>query len=157
MIRKFSLIVALSFAALCAGPALSQPGGAVQSIAPMTRDLGALITLAARATGTVNSADQNGFNVSRIICLYNQTTTTLLSSATITLQNKDAASGAYYTLLTTAAIASPVQAFPFGAGIGMTNTTTAANLPIARTWRIQLIAGGTTASTITGTVGCSVQ
>jgi hypothetical protein len=69
----------------------------------------AAVTLTAQATGTVNSADiqigtaqgnSAGFNVSVNI------TAITAGSLTVTVQGKDAASGTYYTLLASAALAA---------------------------------------------------
>ena len=130
---------------------------ALQAITPMTRDAGALITLTARGAGTVNSVDQTGFNVTRIICVLNQSSHTGTPSTTFVIQNKDKASGLYYNLLTSAATtADNTPQFIF---VGPDVTATAnvsAVAPIARTWRVQAIVAGTS-PVVTGTVGCSVQ
>lgn len=160
MLKKFGLthlIAALALTAL-ASFTQAQPGGAIQSITPLTRDLGVLRTLSAQVTGTVTSADQTGYNVSRVVCLFNQTTTAAVPATTFAIQNKDAASGQYYTLISSAAIATAAQTVFLGAGAGVPSTTSVSSgLPIARTWRVSATVGGNTTSTVTGTIGCSVQ
>lgn len=140
-------------------PAHAQAGGAVQAIAPLTRDLGALSTFTAKGASTVSAADQNGYNVSRVVCAFNQATSTGAHSTTFSIQNKDTASGLYYTLVQSAAMTS-VTTYPIilaaGAGVASASAVSV-GLPIAQKWRVQTVIAGTLTPTITGTVGCSVQ
>lgn len=150
--------VVLALSLLCGTPAFAQPSGAVQSIAPLTRDLGALSTFTAHATGTVNTSDQNGYNVSRIVCVYSQTTSVAVPATTFSIQNKDAASGAYYTLVTSPSLGAAAVTVPIAAGAGIVSgANVSASFPIAKTWRVQTVIAGNTTATVTGTVGCSVQ
>lgn len=127
---------------------------------PVTRDTGALKTFTAQGAATVSSADQTGFNVSRVVCVYNQTATSGSPSVTFNIQNKDKASGLYYTLVTSAAVSSVTSNAPSfiaaGAGIATTSNVSA-NVPIAALWRTQVIVAGSSTPTVTGTVGCAVQ
>lgn len=138
-------------------PALSQPSAAVQSINPLSRDLpAALVTLTAQGAGTVNSADQTGYNVSRITCVFRESVSGGTPSSTFAIQGKDAASGQYYTMLTSAAITTN-SVNPIYAGAGVTTTANvSAGLPIPRVWRVTTTVGGTTPA-VTATIGCSVQ
>lgn len=157
-LTTLAAIAAASFAFTAQAQVAS---GAVQMIGPMTRDLGALQTHTARTAGTTSSDDQSGFNVSRIVCVFNQSSYTGNPSTTFLIQNKDAASGQYYTLVTSAAITSatglnaPV-AISAGAGVP-TTTNVSANIPIARNWRVRTVVAGTSTPTVWGTVGCSAQ
>jgi hypothetical protein len=137
-------------------PAMSQSAGQVQVISPLTRDIGAIQTLTAQAAGTLNSADQSGFNVTRVICVYRQASHTGTPSVTFSFQNKDAVSGTYYTTLTSAAITTDsTNGIAFGADL-TPSANTVASFPVARTWRTSVTVGGTT-PVVTATVGCSLQ
>lgn len=146
-------LIAMPFAAS------AQPAAAVQVVGPLTRDLSTLNTFTARTATTVNSADQNGYNVSRVICAFNQSSYTGAPSTTFSIQNKDAASGSYYTLVTSAAIATSTTTPVFlAAGAGVTTTANVgAGYPIAKAWRVTTTVAGTSTPMVWGTVGCSVQ
>lgn len=157
-----SLLAGLAIALIAGAVALStreavaQSAGQVQMIAPLTRDIGAIVTLTAAGAGTTNSLDQSGFNVTRIVCVFRQSATGGTPSSTFAIQNKDAASGQYYTLLTSAAItANSVN--PIYVGADLPNVANVSQgLPIARTWRVTTTVGGTTPA-VTATIGCSLQ
>lgn len=155
--RLLRFILPFIFLATLATPALPQPSGAVQAIAPLTRSLGALTTLTAHAAGTVNSSDQSGYNVSRVTCTFNQSAHTGTPSTTFKIQNKDAASGLYTDLITSAAITGDATPGAIHAGAGVATTANiGAGVPIAATWRVASIIAGSS-PVVTGTVGCSVQ
>jgi hypothetical protein len=139
-------------------PAVAQSAGQVNVVAPLTRDIGAQITLAAEGSKTKNSVDESGFNVTRVVCVYNQTAHAGGTPSTVmNLQNKDAASGSYYTVVSTAAITGDTTPTPLAMGGDITTASNlAAGFPVARTWRVQIVVGGTGTVT-TGTVGCSIQ
>lgn len=160
--KSTRILVAGLTLALAASAALAQiASGAVQVIAPMTRDLGALQTHTARAAGTTNASDQSGFNVSRLVCVFNQSSYTGNPSTTFSIQNKDSASGQYYTLVTSAAVTSATglnAPVTLAAGAGVNASANAAsNLPIARNWRTSTTVAGSATPMLWGTVGCSVQ
>lgn len=152
---KFPLIL-VSLALLAVPAVQAQPSAAIQAQTPMTRDLGAIQTLTAQTAATVTSADQSGYNVSRVTCVLNQSAEVGATSTTFKIQNKDAASGLYYDLIESAATTADATPNPISAGAGITATTNVAtNRPIARTWRTSVTVAGTTS--MTGTVGCTVQ
>lgn len=155
--KKIAVIL-LSVVALAASAfAVAQPSGSFQALTPITRDLGALTTLTAGTAATTNSADQNGYNVSRVICVFRQSTYQNSPSTTFKIQNKDAASGQYYDLVTSAAVTTSTSASAIAAGAGVaTASNVSIGLPIAKTWRTSVTVGGTT-PVVTGTIGCSVQ
>lgn len=157
MIKK--LLVAASCALmLAASLAQAQPSGSVQSIAPLTRDLGALQKLSAQGAATVNSADQSGFNMQAIVCVFRQSTVSGSPSSTFAIQGKDAASGQYYTILTSASFTTSTAANPIAIGLGLPNVSNSSQgFPIPRTWRTSVTVGGSSTPTSTSTVGCSVQ
>lgn len=152
------LLVAASFAAaaLASAPSFAQPAGAMQAVSPLTRDLPVLSTFTAAGAGTVNSADQSGYNVSRITCVFRVASQSGTPSTVVTIQGKDSISGQYYTLLAGAAVTT-VSVNPYFVGAGVVSTANvSAGLPLPRFWRTSATTGGGTPS-ITGTIGCSVQ
>lgn len=117
-------------------------------------DTAALITLAAQAAGTVNSADQTNYNGRGVQVVFDMTVATT-TSVVINIQGKDAASGKYYTLLSSAAIVTAVTTvLTLYPGAPLTaNVSSPQVLP--RTWRVQaVVTGGSSAAT--ATVGASV-
>lgn len=156
LLKNF-VVAAIALAAILSGSAaFGQAAGQVQVIAPLTRDIGAIQTLTAQAAGTLSSADQSGFNVTRVICVYRQSSHTGTPSVTFSFQNKDAVSGTYYTVLTSAAITTDsTNAITYGADLTPA-ANTVGSFPVARTWRTQVVVGGTT-PVVTATVGCSLQ
>lgn len=157
MIKKMLALAACAALSVAASFAVAQPSSSVQAQTPLTRDIGSIKTFTAQGAATVTSSDQNGFNVARVVCLYKQSTSTGGPSTTFTIQNKDAASGAYYDLITSAAITDgTATALAAGGGVAeVANKKT--SWPVAKTWRVSMTVGGTTTPTVTGTVGCSVQ
>src|SRR5438477_11534981 len=61
-----------------------------------------VLTLTSQGAGTVNSADQSGFGVKNVLCVMSQSSHTGTPSTTFTIQNKDAGSGLYSSLVTSA-------------------------------------------------------
>jgi hypothetical protein len=150
-------VVALAFlSSLIVSPAFSQPAANIFATTPLTRDTGALITHTAAAVGA-NSADQSGFNVSRVICVLRVTAITgTTPTITFTIQNKDAASLQYYNLLVSPSITTASTNF-IAVGADLPNVANVSQgLPIARTWRVITTIGGTTPA-VTSTLGCSIQ
>lgn len=138
--------------------AQAQSSGQLQVVGPLTRDLGAIRTFTAQGAATVTSSDQNGFNVSRVTCVFNQASHTGSPSTTFSIQNKDAASGGYVTLITSAAITADTTPGAIHAGAGVATTANiGAGVPIAKTWRVSATVGGSATPVVTGTIGCSVQ
>lgn len=128
--------------------------GALKSAAANV-DAGTLVTHSAAAAG-VNGADQTnavgrGVHVVVDITAITGTSPTL----TVTIEGKDAASGKYYTLLASAALAAVgttlLTVYP-----GVTAAANAsASQVLPRTWRVRTAIGGTTPA-VTATVGASV-
>lgn len=151
---------ALAVAAFVSVPAFAQPAGAVQSVAPLSRDLpSALITFASTVPSTVNSADQTGYNVSRIICVMRQTSQVGSTSTTFAIQGKDKPSGQYYALVTSAAYATASLngVSPIALGAGLTDSANVrVAMPVPAIWRVSATVTGGTAVGI-GTIGCTVQ
>jgi|SRR5579863_3343540 len=155
LLVSISALIVLALA--CSVPSHAQPAGAFQAITPLTRDLGNVRSLSAQTAGTLVSADQSGFNVTRVICVFRQSTFTNSPSTTFKIQNKDAASGQYYDVITSSAITSSTAANPIAMGADMVNASNStASFPVAAAWRVSVTVGGTT-PIVTGTIGCSVQ
>jgi len=133
-------------------------GQQVTAITPLTRDLGAVITFTGISPSTVNSAALSGYNVTRVICVYNQAShTNSTQSTTMAIQNYDAASASWYQAIISAAITADTTPTYITIGPGAATTTNVSvNIPVAATWRVQIVETGA-GSTTTGTVGCSVQ
>lgn len=118
-------------------------------------DTAALVSHVAASAG-VNGADQvnyNGRGIKIVVDITAMTGTTPM--LTVTLQGKDAASGKYYTILVSTALAAvattTLEVYP---GIATAaNVTAGVTLP--RTWRVITTIAGTTPA-ITATVGASV-
>lgn len=114
-----------------------------------------LVALSAAGAGTVNSADQVNYNGSCVTVVVDITVAGGTPTLTVTLQGKDIASGKYYTLLASTALAS-VATTPL---VVCPGTTVSANLdvaaPLPRTWRVSAVVGGVTPA-VTATIGASV-
>ena len=117
-------------------------------------DTAALVTLAAQAAGSGNSADQTNYNGRGVQLGVNITVAAAGGSLTVTIQGKDVASGTYYTLLTftsgVAATGFTLQTVYPGC-IAVANSV--ANLPLPRIWRV---AWTVNVNNITATIGASV-
>lgn len=117
-------------------------------------DTAALQTLAAAAAGTSTSADQTNYNGRGVNVVVDLTTVTT-ATVTVTVQGKDAASGKYYTLLTSTALATAgttlLSVYPGNA----VNANLDASLPLPRIWRVSTTIVGASAA-VTGTIGASV-
>lgn len=156
-IRTLLALCVAAALSISAGFAVAQPSGQVQSVNPLTRDLGSLRTMTGQAAATVTTADQNGFNVSRVVCVFRQSTNVGTPSTTFSIQNKDAASGQYYSILTSAAVTTGASVNFIAAGAGLVDSANVrSSFPLAKTWRVSATITGATA-TVTGTIGCSVQ
>lgn len=162
--RTRVLFAAVLFAALIGVGIVAQPPSAnaqvsgVLSVYPINRDIGAVLTMTAQGAATVTSSDLSGAAANRVVCVYNQTAHGGTPSSTFSIQNKDAASGAYYTVLTSAAITADSTPTPLHVGAGVVTTANVgAGVVLARTWRISLTVGGSATPTVTGTIGCNVQ
>lgn len=115
-------------------------------------DTTGLVTLSAATAGTFNGTDQINYNGRGIQVLVDVTAATAMT-LTINIQGKDAVSGKYYTILSSAALAAvastQLTVYP--------DTTVVANVavsqPLPRTWRVQAVVTGTS---VTATVGASV-
>lgn len=155
--RRLLFLLLAAAAAFSAAPLLAQAPQAVTVYGPVTRDLGSLMTLTGQTAATINSADQSGFNITRVVCVYQQSSRLNTPSTTFKIQNKDAASGTYYDVITSSAVTTSTTPNPIAAGGGVTTTANVgAGVPIAAKWRVSATVAGTT-PIVTATIGCSVQ
>lgn len=133
-------------------------------------DLGAVIPSTGAApinVGTTNSADLYNADARGAICIFSQVSSTGSPSAIMNIQIKDAASGFYYTVLSTAAItavgASVLEVYP---GLLSTDIPAVAwqlnggglwlarNFHLPRVWRVQAVVTGS--GGFNAAVGCNV-
>ena len=118
-------------------------------------DTAALLTYAAAAAGT-NGADQTNYNARGVKLVVDITAISGAGATlTVTVQGRDAASGKYYTILASAALAAvattTLEIYP--SIIAAANVTAGVTLP--RVWRVIATIAGTTPA-VTATVGASV-
>lgn len=118
-------------------------------------DTAALVTLSAASAGG-NSSDQTNMNGRGVQVGINITAISGTSpTLTVTVQGKDAASGAYYTILASASLNATgftlLTVYPGAA----TTANVSTPIPLPRTWRILYAITGTGPS-VTATVGASV-
>ena len=118
-------------------------------------DTAALLTYAAAAAGS-NGTDQTNYNARGVKLVIDITALTGTSpTLTVTIQGKDAASGKYYTILASTALAAvattTLEIYP--GIIAAANVTAGVTLP--RVWRVIATIAGTTPA-VTATVGASV-
>lgn len=162
--RRRAALVAAAALLLAGGLLIDNERGAQAQAGPSgsflvvhnVSELGALITNTARTAGTVNSADQTGSFIS-VSCTFNQSAHTNSPSTTFKIQGKDAASGTYWDMITSAAITADATPTSIAAGMG---NGTVANVstffPVPKTWRVVQIIAGTT-PIVTGTVDCRLH
>lgn len=156
---------ALALATLVASPALSQVPA---SNPPYNTDIGAVLTSQQRTAATYNSASQTNLDKTGVVCTLNQTVSSGSPSTTFAIQEYDAASATWYTVLTSSAItgypgsasATPAQ-LAVKPGIQTTSDPTngySLSWVLTRVWRIQAIVGsgtGAAGPASTFTVGCN--
>ena len=125
--------------------------------APVSTDLGAVITLAAAGAGTVNSANINNSVASGIqVRLYVSAATGTTPTVLLTVQGYDPASGQYYPIAATSALAAAATDFyvltvyptTLAASGGNATTVEAAIPPV---YRVEATIAGTTPA-VTGTI-----
>lgn len=118
-------------------------------------DTAALVTLAAASAGG-QSADQTNLRGRGVKLAIDITAITGTGpTLTVKIQGKDAASGKYYDILSSAALSAVgttvLEVYP-----GVANAANAAQgVALPRTWRVSYAIGGTTPA-VTATIGASV-
>lgn len=144
------ILAALSlvlFAGLLATPAGAYNEKQLNSDTP-------LISLSAQAAATVNSPDQANPTGHCALFDINLTTVTT-ATVTVTIQGKDLASSAYFTILASAGLASTGNTLLTVCPGSATTTNVSTAIPLPRTFRVSVGVVGASAS-VTGTVGVSV-
>jgi hypothetical protein len=118
-----------------------------------TDTVGPLITLAAQASGTTVNGPLSVNPWGRGVVVGINTTVDTAGSYVVNLQGLDIASGQFYTIASTAAIAAAAfQTLTVYPGITAA-ANVAVNFPLPRTWRVQAVV---TTGPITATIGASV-
>lgn len=133
---------------------LTQQGNLRVAVLESNLDTGTVVTLTAAGAGTTNSADIVGIG-SGLHLVIDITVAGGTPTLTVTIQGKDTASGKYYTILQSAALAAVattvLRVYPA--------LTAAANLVandiLPRTWRVTALVGGVTPA-VTATIGASM-
>ena len=132
--------------------------GTTTTLAPsasVNTDTAALLTYAAAAVGS-NGTDQTNTSARGFKLVIDITALTGVGpTLTVTVQGKDAASGKYYTILASTALAAvattTLEVYP---GIASA-ANSAAGVTLPRTWRVIAVIAGTTPA-VTATVGASM-
>jgi hypothetical protein len=158
-----SLAVALAFttSALAQVPSSSPP----YNIDLGQSAAGAPIKNVLQVPGTINSAQLSNLDKQGTVCTLVTTALSGSPSVTFLIQNFDAASGLYYTAVTSGAIAAPTINTPFNIAVepGITVVAPATSgtivgataFPLSRLFRVQeVITGANTA--VTGTISCNL-
>lgn len=133
---------------------LTQSGNLRVAVLESNVDTAALVTLTAAGAGTTVSADQVGMGVG-VKLVIDISAVGGTPTLTVTIQGKDIASGKYYPILTSAALAlvatTVMTVYPALAAVA----NLAANDIIPRTWRVSAVVGGVTPA-VTATIGASM-
>lgn len=118
-----------------------------------TQNLDALVTLTAAGAGTTNSADQVNGGARGVVVVADITVVGGTIAVTVAIEAKDAASGKYYTLLTSASLTGTgttvLTVYP---GLTPASNVTVSNV-LPRTWRVKVVSGTGTTPAVTMTVG----
>lgn len=138
------------------GKVLLDPVAAVSREEECNHDLAALVSLSAAGAGATNGTDQRNVNHRGVQVVVDITAITGTSpTLTVKLQGKDNASGKYYDLLTSAALAATgttlLTLYPGAPSTA--NVSSPQVLPA--TWRVIGTVGGT-GPAVTATIGASV-
>jgi hypothetical protein len=133
---------------------LTQSGNLRVAVLESNVDTAAIVTLTAAGAGTTNSADQLGAGVG-VKVVIDITAVGGTPTLVVSIQGKDIASGKYYTILASAALAtvSTTVLTIYPAMVAAANLV--ANDILPRTWRVSCLVGGGTPS-VTATVGASM-
>lgn len=157
MVRRLFAAAALLVGS-CAFALAAPPPAGPTPMAPNV-ELPTLITNAAVAASTVNSAQQVNLYYRGISCTLNMSAHTGTPSTTMVIQGFDPASAAYYTIATSAAItadATPTQlvVYPAIQTASLPTNMTGFGLHLPRRWRVQNVVAGTT-PVVTSTTACA--
>jgi len=133
-------------------------GGTLPAFAQQFNNLNTppLVTLTAAGAGTTDSPDQVNYFGRGVQLGINISAKTGTISVTVAVQGKDAASGAYYPICTSAALTAAaftnMTVYP-----GITAVTNlACPYPLPATWRVEVVSGTGTTPAVTLTIGASI-
>lgn len=155
LIRAFLvaiILVATSFAASAQAP--------IQPPAVANVELPVLITSTTQGAATVNSANQVNTYHKGVTCTLNISAVGGSPSVTMAVQGYDPISTTYQTLGITGAItatgANSLMVYPGAPAASPPTGLTVSGYHVPRRWRVQLVVGGTSTPTITGTTSCGL-
>jgi len=131
---------------------------------PYNTDIGAVVTNALRTAGTFNSASQNNLDKLGAVCVLNVTTESGSPSVTFAIQNFDAASSTWQTIVVSGSLTTTLGVTPttIFARVGAQTSSFATGIsagqgvPLGRIWRVQQVVAGSNTPAITGTIGCNL-
>lgn len=157
MIRFLSAFAAVLF--LFGGSAFAQ----VPSVpGPYNNNLGALVTNTLAQAGTVYSAQQTNLAGNGVVCTFDQTAHSGTPQTTFFIQQYDAASASYFTLVTSGTITADntptaIEVYPGVQTATLPSPMVAVGLKLPRTYRVgQTIVNGGGGAATTGTIGCNL-
>lgn len=156
---------ALALAMLVASPALSQVPA---SNPPYNTDIGVVLSSANRTAATYNSANQTNLDKQGVTCTLSQTASSGSPSTTYGIQEYDAATATWITVLTSSAVTGYPTDTPNAPrqvavrpGIQTTSDPTntySVSWPLTRVWRVFATVGsgtGAAGPASTFSVGCN--
>ena len=121
-----------------------------------TQNFSSLVTLTAAGAGTTNSPDQVNAGGRGVVVVADITAVAGTIAVTVAIQGKDAASGKYYTLLTSASLTGTgttiLTVYP---GLTAAANVTVTNV-LPRTWRVVVTSGAGITPAVTMTVGACI-
>lgn len=123
-------------------------------------DLGAVLSSSAQGAATVTSAQFINGDGSGVVCTFNQGAKTNTPSSTFSIQQYDAASDSYFTLVTSGAITAnatptPIAVYPGSQTASLPSGMVAIGVKLPRIWRVSVTVAGSS-PTISYTVGCNM-
>ncbi len=119
----------------------------------------AKITNTARVPGTTSVTGTRNTSASGVLCTFNQVSEIGDPSTVISVDAQDSASGAWQTLGTSSAVATPgasasIEVYPGAVATSVPSGLTVVGLKLPAIWRLrQVITGGTSS---TGTANCDL-
>lgn len=135
---------------------------------PYNIDIGAVLKLTLSPAGTYNSPTGSAYATTPINLVYNGIVCTLTGSVVSgspsvnwSIQQYDAASNSYFTLLTQSVAYSAligqnvIEVRPSVQTLSLPTNMASINLALPRVWRIQAVVGGSLGPALTAQVGCN--
>lgn len=152
--RAFAkLLAVVAFAILLPFAAQAQVPSA-QPVYPVGKTV--LKTLTANPVGTINLPDIFTAGWQHILCMFGQTAHTGSPTTTITIYNKDTATGAYVSVLASAGYTTDAEQASFQAYSGAPVTANvSANASLSQVVRVSIVVTGS--GTSTGALACYID